>query len=109
MTTRARVEFDPMMFGVRIAVQRQQGDGTNPSVVLSWTQPALKRVTEAAITPNDATWLSLPEEDARAIYEALAEHFGHAGHDTRALRKDYDAERSRVDKLLTHLTTGASA
>ena len=40
------------------------------------------------------------------IYEALADYFGHSGHDTRALRKDYDAERARVDKLINNLIGG---
>ena len=42
-------------------------------------------------------------EILRALYEALAEHFGGTGHDTRALRADYDHERSRVDKMLDSL------
>ena len=46
-------------------------------------------------------------DNARAIYEALADYFGHAGHDIRALRKDYDAERARVDKLIHHAIGGA--
>lgn len=53
---------------------------------------------------DEADRLHIRVEDARAIYEALADFFGHSGHDTRALRKDYDAERGRVDKLLAHLT-----
>lgn len=46
-----------------------------------------------------ATTLVLSVDDARAIYEALGEHFGHAGASAAALRKDYDAERRRVDTL----------
>lgn len=88
------------MFGVKIAVQRQRAEGGNPSVMLGWTQPHVKVVTEAGIEPDNDSWLRLSEEDARAIYEALADHYGHTGHDTRALRRDYDAERARVDKLL---------
>jgi hypothetical protein len=106
MTARAHVEFDPYMFGVRLAVRR---DGSGPSgVVLKWEQPTVEPVTEAGTVPDPATWLHLQEDDARAIYEALADHFGHAGHDTRALRKDYDAERARVDKLIANLIGGRS-
>ena len=109
MSSRAHVEFDPMMFGVKIAVQRRQGDGINASEVLGWTQPVVKIVTEGGVVPDDDTWLRLPEDDARAIYEALADHFGHAGHDTRSLRKDYDAGRTRVDKFIGYLTTKATS
>jgi len=103
MTARAHVEFDPYMFGVRLAVRRD-GSGSN-GVVLKWEQPTVELVTEAGAAPDPATWLRLDEDDARAIYEALAEHFGHAGHDIRALRKDYDAERARVDTLIEYAMT----
>lgn len=56
-------------------------------------------IAEAGREP-DANPLVLDSEAARALYEALADHFGHSGHDIRALRKDYDAERARVDKFI---------
>jgi len=43
------------------------------------------------------------EEVLRALYEALADHFGGSGHDTRALRKDYEHEKGRVDRLIDGL------
>jgi hypothetical protein len=49
--------------------------------------------------------LVLDEAAARALLDGLAGHF-HGAEDTRALRKDYDAERKRVDGLIgtvTHL------
>lgn len=46
--------------------------------------------------------LPLDRDEARAIYEALADHFGHGATSTAALRKDYEAERARVDRLITH-------
>lgn len=101
--SRAHVEFDPYTFGIRLAVQRGV---TGPSpTVLTWQQPGVELLGEGGAAPSAEAWLHLQEDDARAIYEALADHFGHAGHDTRALRKDYDAERARVDKLLAHLTS----
>lgn len=51
-----------------------------------------------APTSNDAS-LRLEPDQARALYEALAEHFGHTPHSIGKLRGDYDAERRRVDKL----------
>lgn len=39
----------------------------------------------------------LPFDSGRALLDALARHYSGA-EDTRALRRDYDAERSRVDE-----------
>lgn len=110
MTSRAHVEFDPTSFGVRIAVTHGGGREGPITQVYQW-EPLVVRTydaSEGATEPNAADWLRLPEEDARALYEALAEHFGHAGHDIRALRKDYDAERKRVDTFIEHLTKRAT-
>lgn len=101
MTTRARVEFDPTSFGVRIAIQRTSDNGPVREV-LQW-EPLVARTydaTQGAATEGDSDWLRLPEDDARALYEALADHFGHAGNDVRALRRDYEAERKRVDLFI---------
>jgi hypothetical protein len=46
--------------------------------------------------------LRLPEDMARALLDALAAHFGGTS-DVRTLRKDYMAERARVDKMIDHL------
>jgi hypothetical protein len=64
-----------------------------------------------------ATWEEIPadgtiegptfrlgHEEARAILDALTAHF-HGDGDTRALRRDYDAERKRVDQLAGTLST----
>lgn len=101
MTSKAHVEYDPYIGGVRLAVRRE---GAGPGALLQWEQPTLVTVVEGPAEPGQATWLRLDEEDARAIYEALADHFGHAGHDIRSLRKDYEAERARVDRLITYAT-----
>lgn len=47
--------------------------------------------------------ITIPDEVARALLDALSAHYGGTG-DTRALRRDYDAERARVDRLITALT-----
>jgi hypothetical protein len=104
MTSQAHVEFDAAGFGVRIAIQRKSDNGPIREI-LQW-EPLVSRTYDASAgsaQPNDADWLRLPENDARALYEALADHFGHSGNDTRALRRDYDAERKRVDLLIDKL------
>lgn len=55
-------------------------------------------VPEASVAPS----LSIPADAARALYDALAAHFGNTS-DARQLRRDYDAERGRVDKMIGHL------
>lgn len=102
MKSRAYVETDLQMMGVKLAVLR----GEPPhSQIVTWEQPNVVRLDEdLAASPPEATWLRLHEDDARAIYEALADYFGHTGHDIRALRRDYESERGRVDKLIDHIT-----
>jgi hypothetical protein len=46
---------------------------------------------------------SLGHEEIRPVLDALAAHF-HGAEDTRALRRDYDSERQRVDKLTDTLS-----
>lgn len=103
---RAHVEFDPNYGGLRVAMF------PSPDTLLRWPHygnQVRQHLTEnAPATVDDATetspWLRLDERLARALYESLGDYFGHSGNDTRALRRDYDAERARVDKLITHLT-----
>ena len=107
MTARAHIESDWIRDGVKIAVLLNADAGVRTYV--RWPEPIVaSRVEPDEAEPEDA-WLPLPTDAARALYEALADHFGHSGHDTRALRRDYDAERGRVDKLIAHLTKGATA
>jgi hypothetical protein len=52
--------------------------------------------------------LRLRGEEARALLEALVRHY-QGTEDTRMLRKDYDAERARVDKFIDSLVGRGSA
>jgi hypothetical protein len=52
----------------------------------------------------DRPTFRLDHEQARAVLDALTSHF-HGAEDTRALRRDYDAERKRVDQLTGALST----
>jgi hypothetical protein len=52
--------------------------------------------------------LVLPYDSGRALLEALTRHYNGA-EDTRQLRKDYDAERKRVDDLTSALVSIARA
>lgn len=102
---RARAEYDYRTFGVLVRTFRPAVQHGDVGVVRDFSEP--RRwipVEENASAPLDIPGLQLDEDEARAVYEALAEYFGGTGHDTRALRRDYDAERARVDKLIGHLT-----
>lgn len=57
------------------------------------------RVEEGAEVPPP---IDVPTDLARALLDSLSQHFGGTG-DTRQLRKDHDAERARVDKLIATL------
>lgn len=63
------------------------------------------RTPEAAAVD---TTLRIPRDMAQALLDGLAQYFGGTG-DARQLRKDYDAERRRVDKAVDALITIASA
>lgn len=103
MSTKAYVKDDWQRDGIKIAVIRERGPHRE---LLTWTLGEVRVLEERSYAnPEDdsESYMHIQEDDARALYEALAEHFGHAGHDIRALRKDYDAERKRVDKMLDGL------
>lgn len=51
--------------------------------------------------------LRIPTDAARALYDALAQHFGGTSN-SKQLRADYDAERARVDKLTDTVITIAA-
>lgn len=54
---------------------------------------------DMAADPDFGPLVLLTDEEARAVLTALIRHFD-GGEDTRSLRRDYDAERARVDKLI---------
>jgi hypothetical protein len=99
VSARVWVDDDWMSRGVTVVVSPQEGR------LLLWGQTA---ITEAGMvaTPDEAK-LNMDEPVARALYEALARYFGGAP-DMATVRRDYDAERARVDKFIEHLLRVAS-
>lgn len=51
---------------------------------------------DEALTGEPPPTFTLPGDSGRALLEALVHHY-QGTEDTRALRRDYDAERKRVD------------
>jgi hypothetical protein len=103
MTVKAYTEMDLLGRGVDVTVGEEHNDGSGWYV--RWGEVSSAPFDPQTEPPREAR-LRLKEDVARAIYEALGDHFGHAGHDARALRKDYEAERKRVDTLIAHLAAG---
>jgi len=57
---------------------------------------------EAVVLPGRPS-LTLDDDLGKALLDELAGYYGGTG-ELRSLRKDYDAERARVDKFIAHLT-----
>jgi len=104
MAAEAFVQDDWMRDGVKIAGRLSNAEDVREMIL--WGDVAVTRITEA--TPSEGAFLHLPNDVARALYEALSRHFGGNVVDATALRRDYDAERTRVDLFIKHLTQEAS-
>lgn len=102
MTARARVEDDIVRDGVAIWL----ADG-HPGARLLGEATEIRWATsgEATTAVIAQPTLRLPEGVARALLNELAAHFGGAP-EVQTLRKDYLAERGRVDKMIDHLIGG---
>lgn len=101
--SRAYVSDDFARNGVSIFLAHDRGNGralANP-VELAWSEAAASEA--AAGWVHDPT-LRLPDDVARALLDALVAHYGGTS-EVQTLRKDYLAERARVDKMIDHLTT----
>lgn len=91
---KAKAEFNIANGGVRIIVSPE------PGVLLLWEPATYQRQAEPATVEPQEAWLGLREDVARAMYEALAEYFGHNIVNARQLRIDYEHERKRVDRFI---------
>lgn len=104
---RARVAYDPNYACDAIVIYRPGRE------ILEWVngraawRPIDERI-DLQEPPVDKLTIC-DEEVLRALYEALAEHFGGTGRDARALRKDYEHEKDRVDKLIDAVTSVPTA
>jgi hypothetical protein len=99
---RAQVHKDWASFGVTILLTDQLDDDTRPREIFHLISPEggspyFKREEIDFGCPVQPT-LVLQDDMARALLDALMHHYQGA-EDTRAVRRDYDAERARVDKL----------
>jgi hypothetical protein len=86
-------------------VRKQWFDGVPVTQVAQSADLVWEPHDEAAML--DRPSLLLPDEFGRALLDELVTHYG--GHsDVRSLRRDYDAERKRVDTLTDAIIKVAS-
>lgn len=95
------ISSNPMAETIYLAVVERRGDRHAVVSEISTTGTVMQAHAEA----TEPVPLVIDIEVARALLDALARHFGGTG-DTRQLRKDYDHERSRVDKLTDAVIRG---
>jgi hypothetical protein len=104
---RAHVADHSYGFGVAILIADRSADGVPglPYRLLhigeNGTTREWEEVANPALGPSGPT-LTLEDGEARALLDALMRYY-HGAEDTRALRRDYDDERKRVDRLTTTL------
>lgn len=98
----AFIDTDIMRAGLSIVFVREQHDGARlvSNGSSSWI------VHPGAATTSDVEPLRLSDDEGRALLAGLLRHYNGAD-DARMLRKDYDAERKRVDLLIDRLTSKA--
>ena len=106
MRTEAHVSIDFVGQGIKVALIRRNGDEIRALKDLGAADrfPIWESIDPATETPIG---IRIPDDVAKALLDALLDHY-RGGHDARELRKDYDAERARVDIFIKHLTAGAS-
>ena len=95
----ARIIDDIMRDGPGIALRDD-----NSRRFYNWHTGGWDDMDPAAMVDEQCI-LRLSSDAAHAVLEGLTRHY-HGAEDTRALRKDYDAERARVDNFLDVILQG---
>jgi hypothetical protein len=95
MTHRAHVELDIYRDALAIRLRNR-----TDAITVAYSFPRTDLIVTQPGETINAEPLYLPEDAARALYEALAQWFGNATDNPTALRSDYLAERGRVDRLI---------
>lgn len=90
---------DPLRRGIEVWV----GDQTDAGITQWFPDGTRKFVPNGEYDEMAVPSFRMDELHARALLEVLLNYY-QGGDDTRALRKDYDAERVRVDKMIDALS-----
>lgn len=99
MSIRAHISETRLLYGIDITIADHRSDVIR---ILHLTDDGGMRWdeisrTEAAPAEVIEPTVRLPQEAGRALLDALMHHYQGA-EDTRQIRRDYDAERKRVDE-----------
>lgn len=108
---RVIVKDEPMMERVRFAVVHDLGDGRRVFLGVNGTQQWIAEPGQEPEPTADVWLLTLPYQAADLIIDALVRWRDKAPPpgDAQALRRDLDAERARVDKLMDAFLDGHRA
>lgn len=101
MTAHAYISRDFPADGVAVHLILRNGDDYR-----AIGQPAelvFRKLEDGDAATYTEPTLRLPEDIARALLDALAAHFGGTS-EVQTLRKDYVAERGRVDRMIDAMT-----
>lgn len=98
---RAWVETDFAMLGVSVTIAHPMFSAGNRYGVMIKT-PTGSEVVEEGTSYGGEPTIRLRDDEALALLDALLTHY-RGGSDTRQLRKDYEAERARVDRLINYV------
>lgn len=104
---KAYVERDLFSDCVKIHLATRTADGSFHVLHDDGAIRTYSRDEAATYEPMAQPFLRLPTELAYALLDALAAHFGGVS-EVRQLRKDYEHERARVDRLIAHITTATA-
>jgi hypothetical protein len=107
MTLRAHVQIDYLSFGIAITIVNT-GDADRAAIygvdADGRIRPQWSSHDERTVTANPT--IRIDEDAARVLMDALLDHF-RGGSDGRELRKDFEREQGRVDKLTDALIVAA--
>jgi hypothetical protein len=93
---RAGVRDNPVMMSLEVTVGEAYPDFVSYVTQIDETGVQREQVERGVYAARS---LNMPRDMARALYDALADHFnGTSG--TRQLRADFNHERGRVDRLI---------
>jgi hypothetical protein len=97
---RGYITEDRLGSAVRISLVQEPANDHNPAHILRLHNDGAPSYRWEPIDPGTETQptFTIHQDEARALLDALTRHF-HGAEDTRALRRDYDVERERVDLL----------
>jgi len=107
MTTEAHIAENWPGMAVDITIARRNHDGSITILVPSNSDDQFDQWVDLPPATVPPISYRFPNDVAKALLDALLDHY-RGGHDARQLRKDYDHERGRVDKLIDSMISTQS-